>query len=174
MNSKRKLLDGNCSACNKDGIFCKGVCQACYSKQQRNTDEGRKRTAIYNQVKGKEAQARWRAKQPKKEPRYVGIKQDCACGKPSIAKGFCMNCYYIERRKKLGFTIRHPKTKQGNKEIYNLVLRYVLNGDTISAACKKIKINRHFFYESMNEAQKKELNLAKALNRNAPKFDDID
>ena len=37
-----------CSECEKPNVYCKGMCQACYSKMQRNTDKGKERMKEYN------------------------------------------------------------------------------------------------------------------------------
>ena len=69
-----------CSECEKPNVFCKGMCQACYSKMQRNTDKGKERMKEYNLSAGKEAQRRYRerkkALKPPKPP-----KQNCECGR---------------------------------------------------------------------------------------------
>ena len=97
MNNNLNTNDSirRCSECEKPKIYCKGVCQACYSKTQRNTEKGKERMKAYNLGAGKESQRKYRernrANNPPKPPKPP--KQNCECGKPSVAKNLCMDCY---------------------------------------------------------------------------------
>jgi len=162
----RKLKENPCSRCGKIGIFCKEMCQACYSKMQRNTPEGIERTKKYNETKQKEAQKRYRLKhkivKPKKE------KTLCECNNIAVVKGMCRNCYqasYIRKkypnRKKYGINIKDKNFD----EIYNKVLELVKNGFTIDKSLKITNIYRGTFYKKINLEQKKELIFYKELSK---------
>jgi len=152
----------SCSKCNKPNVLCKGLCQACYSKMQRNTDKGKERTKAYNLGAGKEAQIRFRerlkALKPPKPP-----KENCECGKPSVAKNLCANCYgKYYQRKKNGWT-KKRKNKCDSSLIFNAVLSEVKKGFTINAACKNAKVDRGTLYRVISPIQKAELNAQKML-----------
>ena len=149
-----------CSECEKPNVYTKGMCQACYSKMHRNTDKGRERMRAYNLTAGKEAQRRFRernkALKPPKQP-----KQNCKCGKPSIAKNMCMACYQRKKYVKKEGSIRN--TRDGNK-IFNDVLLYVKKGLTILNACKKAGFkSSSTLYRLITPLQKAELNAYKIL-----------
>lgn len=59
-----------CSQCENPNILCKGMCQACYSKNLRKTENGKAKMIAYNLTKGKEANPRYRErKNPNKKPK---------------------------------------------------------------------------------------------------------
>ena len=156
----RPLKQELCLECSKIGVFCKGLCQACYSKKQRNTPEGKLKMKLYNDTKGVEARQKYLAKKPPKPPKE---NINCECGKIAVTKGLCFTCYQkYYQRKKHGWTQR-PKTDYTKKVDYNLVLNLVKNGLTIQFACNKAKINRGLFYKVITKQQKAELRAYKSI-----------
>jgi hypothetical protein len=156
----RKLKQEPCLECSKIGTHSKSLCQACYSKRQRNTPSGKLKMKLYNDTKGVEARQRYLAKKPKKPPKE---NINCECGKVSILKGFCRNCY----QKNYWYTKHGGKPRQkidyAKKVDYNLVLNLVKNGLTIRDACKKSKIERTTFYRVITKQQKLELIAYKSI-----------
>lgn len=149
-----------CSECEKPNVFCKGMCQACYSKMQRNTENGKAKMKAYNLSAGKEAQRKFRernrANKPPKPP-----KVNCECGNLSVAKNLCMACYQRKKYVKKEGSIRN--TCDGNK-IFNSVLIYVKKGYTILNACKKAGFkSSSSLYRLISPLQKAELNAYKIL-----------
>ena len=153
-----------CSECKKPNIFCKGMCQACYSKMQRNTEKGKERMKAYNLSAGKEAQRKFRernrANKPPKPP-----KQKCECGKPSVSKNLCMTCYqkYYQIKKNGWKEGKDRKNKPDVSLIFNAVLSEVKKGFTIEKACKKANVDRSTLYRVISPIQKTELNAYKIL-----------
>jgi len=160
-----------CSECEKPNVFCKGMCQACYSKMQRNTDKGKERMKAYNLSAGKEAQRRFsernKALKPPKPP-----KPNCECGKKSVVKGYCFTCYqkYYQRKKNGWKEGTDKKNKPDSSLIFNSVLLEVKKGFTIERACKNAKVQRSTLYRVISPIQKAELNAYKILRD----FDDDD
>lgn len=146
-----------CSQCESPNMYCKGLCQACYSKKRRSTEKGKQSVKKYNSTKGKEAQKRYRERMGMR-PRLP--KQNCACGKQSVAKGLCLNCY---QRKKYGHKERLIKNKADTENIFISVLNEVKKGFTIERACKISNVNRGYFYKIISGIQKTELNMYKKL-----------
>jgi hypothetical protein len=154
----RKLKQEPCSECSKIGTCCKKLCQACYSKRQRNTPSGKLKLKLYNATKGVEAQKRYLAKKPQRPPKE---NTNCECGKVATLKGFCRNCYQKNYwYTKYGGT---PRLKKDYNQVYNLVLKLVKSGLTITDACKKSKIERRTFYKTITEQQKLELRAYKSI-----------
>lgn len=155
-----------CSSCKNTNIFCKGICQACYSKNYRNTDKGKKRMKEYNLNAGKEAQKKFRernkANKPTKTPKPPKPpKQNCECGKPSISKNLCTSCY--QKKKYLNKKGAIRKKYDGNK-IFKEVLAEVKKGLTILNACKKVGFKcSSTLYRLITPAQKAELKVYKIL-----------
>lgn len=146
-----------CSECEKPKVHCKGMCQACYSKMQRNTEKGKAKMTAYNLTKGKEAQRKYRernkANKTNKPPKI-----NCECGKPSIAKNLCGACYHRKKYVKKG-----RKTINGDV-IFKSVLDYVKNGYTILNACKKAGYkSSSLLYRHISPLQKAELNAYKII-----------
>jgi hypothetical protein len=166
----RKLNQKKCSECDKIGVWAKGLCQAHYSKMRRQTPEGAEGLRKYNETKGKLAQQRYLSKKPKKEPIEQKI---CECGKLSIAKGLCRNCYQNKRFNK-NYTYK-PKEKKviDFTPFYKKVLNEVKKGNTIETACKNTNINRGLFYRKITAIQKKEINSYKLIGKDSD-FDDFD
>jgi hypothetical protein len=149
-----------CSECEKPKVFCKGMCQACYSKMQRNTEKGKAKMIAYNLTKGKEAQRKFRERnrvsKPPKPP-----KQSCECGKPSVAKNLCMACYQRKKYVKKEGAIRN--TLNGDV-IFKSVLDNVKKGYTILNACKKAGYkSSSSLYRLLSPLQKAELNAYKRI-----------
>lgn len=153
-----------CSECEKPNVFCKGMCQACYSKMQRNTEKGKERMKAYNSSAGKEAQRKFRERnkvnKPPKPP-----KQKCECGKPSVSKSLCMTCYqkYYQRKKNGWKEGSDRKNKPDVSLIFNAVLNEVKKGFTVEMACKKANVHRSTLYRVISPIQKAELNAYKIL-----------
>lgn len=148
-------------SCGKIGVYCKGLCQACYSRMQRNTPTGKARLKLYNDTKGKEAQKRYLLKKKLNyRPREKKEKTLCECGKMSVIKGCCRGCY---NRKK--YQREHPKRERikiNTDKFFELVLAEVAGGLTIEKACKKLSIDRGLFYSCITKEQKAELKISKA------------
>jgi hypothetical protein len=156
----RKLKQDPCLGCSKIGTHAKGLCQACYSKRQRNTPNGKLKMKLYNDTKGVEARQRYLAKKPQKPPKK---NINCECGKVAILKGFCRNCYQKNYwRTKNGY-VERPKKDYAKKVDYNLVLNLVKSGLTIQDACKKSKIERSTFYRAITKQEKTELRAYKSI-----------
>jgi len=156
----RKLKQEPCLECSKIGIHCKNLCQACYLKKQRSTPSGKLKLKLYNATKGAEARQRYLAKKPKKPPKE---NINCECGKAAKLKGFCRNCY----QKNYWYT-KHggtPRIKKDYNQVYNLVLKLVESGLTITDACKTLKIERSTFYRAITEQQKLELIAYKSIGQ---------
>jgi len=160
----RELKDEPCSKCNKQGTYCKGMCQACYSKHRRNTESGRKGMQKYNTTKGKEAQRKHREKQNINKPPKI-IKKDCECGKKSIAKGLCRNCYQNQYGKSKRAENPQPrKTKTNNfPKYYKLIIEEIKKGNGITQSCKNVGVTSSYLYRYANEIQKQELRGYKAV-----------
>lgn len=156
----RKLKQEPCLECSKIGTYCKKLCQACYSKKLRSTPSGKLKLKLYNATKGVEARQRYLAKKPKKKPKY---NINCECGKAATLKGFCRNCY----QKNYWYTKYggSPRIKKDYNQVYNLVLKLVNGGLTITEACKKSKIERSTFYRTITEQQKLELKSYKSISK---------
>lgn len=160
----RHKIIGVCDMCGAADIFCKGKCQACYSKMLRNTEKGKSAMKMYNLTKGRDATKRYRERQkllkPPKPP-----KPYCECGAPSVAKGLCHRCYcrYYQRRK---YKYK-PRSKVSNvvdsEDLFLRVLTEVKKGFTISGACRKLKIDRGKLYHVITPLQKSELNAYKSI-----------
>jgi hypothetical protein len=149
------LKNEPCYECSKIGVICKGLCKACYSKMRRNTPQGKEASKLYNATKGKEAVKRYLSKKPPKPPKPP--KEKCECGKISLAKGLCRNCYQKNYfRKKNGF-VRKGKSKFNIDDFFDKILEQVKNGMNISTACKLYNIDSTYLYKSMTTAQKSEL-----------------
>lgn len=154
----RKLKQEPCIECSKIGTHCKQLCQACYSKKQRSTPSGKLRMKLYNDTKGVEARKKYLAKNPQRPPKE---NINCECGKVAKLKGFCRNCYQKNYwYTKYGGT---PRLKKDYNQAYNLVLKLVKIGLTITDACKKSKIERSTFYKAITEQQKLELRAYKSI-----------
>lgn len=165
MKNIRKIKQVKCNDCDKIGVYCKNLCQACYSKMRRKTPQGILQLKNYNSVKGKEAQRRYLEKQPKKEPKYK-INLVCECGGKAIAKGLCRNCYQNKRYNKEYIYIKKEKITIDYTDIYKKVLKKVKSGMTIQNACSSIGIkSTSGFYRNITEIQKKELISYKTINK---------
>jgi len=160
----RKLKDEPCSECNKKGAYCKGMCQACYSKHRRNTETGKKGMQKYNATKGKEATKRYRDKLNANKPTKP-IKKDCECGKKSIAKGLCRNCYQNQYGKsKRAENYQPRKTKTNNfPEYYKLIIKEIEKGNGIRQSCENVGVSSSYLYMYANDIQKQELRRYKAI-----------
>jgi hypothetical protein len=145
-----------CSKCGNPKVFCKEMCQSCYSKMRRNTEKGKAQMIAYNLTKGKEAQRRYRernkANKPPKPPKPP--KLNCECGKPSVAKNLCMTCY---QRKKYGRKERAIRNNLNGDVIFKSVLDNVKKGYTILNACKKAGYKSSSLYRLISPLQKAEL-----------------
>lgn len=173
MKKPRKLKQENCIECSKKGIWCKKLCQACYSKMRRKTPEGILQLKNYNAVKGKEANKRYLDKQPKKEPKYK-LNIVCECGKNSVAKGMCRNCYQNKWNDKNYSYNKKEKVTIDYSEIYLKILKSVKKGMTIQNACKSNGFNSTAgFYKNISEKQKTELRSYKSINK-IQKIDDYE
>ena len=162
----RKLKQEPCLECSKIGIHCKNLCQACYLKKHRSTPSGKLKLKLYNATKGAEARQRYLAKKPKKPPKES---INCECGKVAKLKGFCRNCYQKNYwYTKYGGT---PRIKKDYNEVYNLVLKLVSMGLTITDACKKSKIERSTFYRAITKQQKLELIAYKSIGPSFINYD---
>lgn len=150
-----------CSECEKPNVFCKGMCQACYSKMRRKTDKGKERMKAYNLSAGKEAQRRYRERKKALKP----PKPNCECGKKSVVKGYCYTCYqkYYQRKKNGWKEGTDRKNKPDSSLIFNSVLLEVKKGFTIERACKNAKVTRSTLYRVISPIQKAELNAYKIL-----------
>ena len=147
-----------CSKCDKPNVHCKGMCKACYSKMQRNTDKGKEQMKAYNLSAGKEAQKRYyeRNRQPKPP------KKNCECGESSKIKGYCLNCYHkYYQRKKYGYKEGAPKLD--SSLIFNSVLLEVKKGFTIERACKNTNVSTTTLYNIISPIQKAELIACKII-----------
>jgi hypothetical protein len=153
-----------CSECKKPNIFCKGMCQACYSKMQRNTEKGKERMKAYNLTAGKEAQRKFRERNKVAKPPKTP-KQNCECGKLSVCRGLCMNCYqkYYQRKKKGWKQGIDKKSEYYISLIFDSVLTEVKKGFTIEIACKNANVNRSTLYRIISPIQKATLNAYKIL-----------
>ncbi|MCK5614207.1 hypothetical protein KAR91_70735 [Candidatus Pacearchaeota archaeon] len=159
-----------CSECGKIGVFCTGLCQACYSKKQRNTPEGKLKTKLYNKTKGKEAVARYRAKKPPKPPKEIKI---CECGEIATVKGLCFRCYQkYYQRKRNGFSESKKIRDSDFNKIFESILSDVEKGVTITYACSRLGISSSFLYKTITERQKTELSAYKAIGKAHRKGDD--
>lgn len=160
-----------CSECEKPKVFCKGMCQACYSKMLRNTEKGKEAMRTYNLGAGKEAQRKFRERNKANKPQKTNpLKINCECGKPSIKKNLCMNCYQRKRYRN-GNCQRVYRNKLNGEVIFNNVLIYVKKGHTILNACKKIGFKSSSnLYRLITPLQKAELNAYKVLGY----YDDYD
>ena len=152
-----------CSKCEKPNVFCKGMCQACYSKMQRNTEKGKERTKAYNLTAGKEAQRKFRerirANKPPKPP-----KVNCECGKISVLKNLCMTCYQKYYQRKIhGRGEGARKNKVDREGVFKKVLVEVKKGHTIQRACKSANVDRSTLYRVISAIQKAELNAYKKI-----------
>jgi len=158
----RKLKNGNCIECNRVGIYCKNLCQACYSKMQRKTPEGKIRTKKYNDTKGREAIKRYLAKKPPKPPKPP--KANCECGNISEIKNYCFKCYhkYYQRNNP---KLRKPREKKDYSVIFDMVLKSVKKGFTIRESCDLNKITRSTLYRVITKKQKQELISTKITTR---------
>ena len=157
-------MSSGCSECNKAKIFCKGMCHACYSKMKRNTEEGKERMRLYNaSAAAKEAQKRfWKKKRGDKPPRLP--KENCKCGKPSKAKGYCNACYqrYYWFKIKDGVYPKRNK-KFDSVESFKKIIEEVKRGITIRRACDIHNIDSSYFYKSITPLQKAELKVCKLI-----------
>ena len=162
MGRIRLLKQEKCTECDKIGVWAKGLCHAHYSKMRRNTPEGKLIMQTYNKTKGKIAQKKFRDKKPKKEPI---VKKLCECGKISIAKNLCRNCYQKKRYNENYTYIPKERKVIDFTPSFLKVLAKVKKGFTISESCKLEKIDRTVFYRKITEEQKIEINLYKALNK---------
>jgi len=152
-----------CSGCNKQDVFCKGMCQACYSKMQRNTEKGKERTKAYNLTAGKEAQRKFRERIRDSKPEKP-LKVNCKCGKISVSKNLCMTCYQrFYQRKKNGWQEGARKNKHDSQVIFKKVLDGVKKGFTIQTACKWANVNRGTLYRLISTVQKDELYIYKKI-----------
>lgn len=159
-----------CKICGSLKIRAKELCAKCYSKERRKRPDVKLEVKRYNDSeKAKESRKKWVLKQPKnkiKIPNPNKIIKYCNCGKIAVCKGLCFNCYQKNRKIKLGWV---PK-KRGRKGAtqkdvkFNIIVKMVEDGFTISGALKKININRTLFYKNISPIQKQELNSYKALN----------
>lgn len=167
-----------CSECEKPKVFCKGMCQACYSKMHRNTEKGKAQMIAYNLTKGKEAQRKFRERNKANKPPPKPHKANCElCSEnKAVSKNLCMTCYHrLYQRKKNGWKEAKPKksatplVKRGRYKInidvmYKNVLAEVKKGFTILNACKisgfKSSSN---LYRLISPLQKAELNVYKRI-----------
>ena len=157
----KKLKQNTCIECGDIGVRCKELCTSCYYKKIRNTPEGKSKVKLYNDTKGIEAKKRYFAKKP---PKPTKEKIICECGKISVVKGFCFNCYHKYYQRKKHMSKPRLKTKYTKKIDYNLILNLVKNGFTIQNACKQSNIDRSFFYKVITPQQKIELKSYKIIN----------
>jgi hypothetical protein len=166
----RIINNDPCSQCSKIKVFCKGLCQACYSKKLRNTPSGKIKMKLYNDTKGKEARKRWIESQPPKppkEPKINSPKPDCECGAKSEIKGFCYKCYhkyYQRKRYNLNARIKKSdKIKLFNNKIFIEIVNHVKSGMSIREACKIVNIGSSSLYRQMSDIQKRELLVCKLI-----------
>lgn len=171
-NSNSKIIrkQGKCLECEKTkGIWAKGLCQACYSKMRRQIPEVKLKLKLHNDTKGKEARKKYLEKQPKKQPKKepkLKVVLACKCGKKSIAKGLCRNCYQNKRYVKDCTRIKKEKITIDYIDTYKKVLQNVKKGMTIQRACNCIGIkSTATFYKNITETQKTELRSYKAINK---------
>jgi hypothetical protein len=163
-----RIIEGvSCSECQSPYTLSKGMCAACYSKKQRNTEKGKERQKIYNATLGKEAQKKYKEKNKKEKP-LPKTKPNCECGKPSRAKGYCMTCYQKHyQREKYGWTTgsntreRKDISESEMNARFSKVLMGVKNGLSIRQSLEAIKMNNTKFYNRMTDSQKLELKQTK-------------
>lgn len=152
------IIYRTCQTCKKQFDkpvrFRKYNCPSCYNKSYRSTEKGKECTRKYNDsIKGIQARERYQEKKrllkPPKPP-----KQNCKCGKMSIAKGFCRSCYNRSRNIKI---LKSFNDNFDTEKVYKEVLQLVKNGFTIQKACKHIKVPTRSFYSIISPMQKVEL-----------------
>lgn len=149
-----------CSECEKPSIHCKGMCQACYSRQYRKSKNGYSAMREYNRTKGLAAQKRYRDKnRTARPPKLPNVSRktypvSCECGGVPLCKGLCSSCYQKNR-----YALRHPtdKEKIDFLPVFEKVLEAVKSGDTIIHSLSVLRFNSRAFYNNMSEAQKHEL-----------------
>lgn len=158
-----------CKICSSSKIRAKELCAKCYTKERRKRPDVKLAIKMYNDSeKAKESRKKYFSKQPKNRIQYENNKiKYCDCGKKAVCKGLCFNCYQKNRKIKLGWT---PKKRGRKCELqkdvkFNVIVKMVENGFTISGALKKININRGIFYKNISSVQKQELNSFKAIHR---------
>lgn len=159
-----------CSECGKKSVFCKSLCQACYSRKKRSTPEGKLKTKLYNKTKGKEAVARYRAKKPPKPPKEIKI---CECGEIAVVKGLCFRCYqkYYQRYRN-GSSERKKRSYSDFNKTFESVLSYAEEGIAIIYACSMLGISSSVLYKKITRNQKIELTAFKAIGKPHCKEDD--
>ena len=160
-----------CISCgNEKKIQSKGFCQACYSKNHRNTDKGKEYLINYNKTKGVEAAKRYRLKN-KKQPK-VKYEKICSCGKKAIAKGLCRNCYQNNRNvnidnKPYTKNIRLKLKKERNSgidiKLFERLLDLVKDGIPLYKAVLYEGISRNYFRRNATPLQKIEIKFSKKL-----------
>jgi len=152
-----------CISCNKKKIYYKKkkLCQACYSKEWRQTEKGKKYIKQYNATKGKICQKKYLEKKRKnKKPKKTIF---CGCGKKAIAKNMCRNCY----QKKYYRKNHKTKVRERREVNFDKIIELVNKGFTISNACKKLKYTRSELYKKITNEQKIKLKYAKTLQSKA-------
>ena len=93
MGRIKVLKQEKCIECDTIGVLCKSLCPACYRRKTRNTPEGKLKIKLYYDTASRK---RFLNKKPKKEPKEKTL---CECGKISIVKNMCRNCYQNKRNK---------------------------------------------------------------------------
>lgn len=94
------------------------------------------------------------------------VKIECRCGKQSVLKQLCYNCYHKNyQRKKRNYVEGDREVKQKEKAdiVFMKVLDEVKKGFTIERACKIQNISRSTLYRIISDIQKSELRAYKIL-----------
>jgi len=148
-----------CENCGKTGVRAKKMCRACYQRKMRQTPKGKASLKLYNDTKGKIAQQKHRSKKPKK---ITVPKKPCECGKESIAKNMCRNCYQKKHNEKNPNYKPRAKNEIDFTPTYEKVLDKVKKGNTIEVSCKLVGVERTKFYKKITPVQKQEIRSYKA------------
>jgi hypothetical protein len=181
----RVRYDRKCDTCQKQEVYCKGMCLACYQKVQRNTEKGKERTKTYNSAYRERHNINIIPKPPKVNcecgkpatlknmcrtcyqrsyQKTYQQKVNCECGKPAISKNMCRTCYQRTRQQK---KIKVEKAVNKNKPdvifIFNSVLTEIKKGYTIQQACYNTNTCTTTLYRIINPIQKAQLNAYKIL-----------
>ncbi len=161
-----KASEKICKDCGKLGTICKDLCKSCYQKKHRGSPEGRLKVKLYNDTKGREAKARYFAKQPPKPPRPPKVIKICECERIAIVKGLCSRCY---QRKRNGVKSEDYRDRRGRlpvidiEKVFNYVLSELQKGQSITSACNDLGISRNVIYNRLSGIQRTELRAAKAI-----------
>lgn len=162
MSRPRKPKPDPCTECGKIGTHCRGLCAACYTRWSRTKPEVQAKVKLYNDTRGKEIQARYRAKKNINKPPKP-LKLICDCGKPVRSKGLCVNCYQKHYYRQRHGEPLNPPVRHNYEEMFKKVLAQVKFGLTISKACERSKVDRTNFYKNLTPVQKRELKECRAI-----------